>query len=72
MKKKWKKPGFQPLLPHEVRTVAATRLDKTDCYSCPFSAVFALTKSNTSRSSSAVVYAMTKFNTCKNSHCVYA
>jgi hypothetical protein len=40
-KKKWKKLGSQPLLSHEVRTAAATSLDKTCSHTCPSSDVFA-------------------------------
>ena len=65
-KKKLKKPGPKPLLPHEVRTVVASSLDKTGSYSCPYSTVFAGTKSNTSMSPSTAVYAVTKSITGRN------
>ena len=71
-KKKMKKPGLQPRLTHEIITAVATRLDMTDSYSCPSSAVFTTTKSDTSRSSRAAVYAVTKSDTCKNFPSVYA
>ena len=67
-----KKPGLKPLLPHEVRTVVASSLDKTGSYSCPSSAGFAGTKFDTRMSSSAAVYAVTMSDTCKDSPCVYA
>ena len=70
-KKKLKKPGPKPLLPHEVRTVAASSLDKTGSYSCPSFAGFAGTKFDTRMSSSAAVYAVTMSDTCKDSPCVY-
>ena len=57
-----KKPGLKPLLPHEVRTVVASSLDKTGSYTCPSPCVNAVTKSDTSKNPHAV-YADTKSNT---------
>ena len=64
-KKKWKKLGFQPHLPHEVRTAGATSLGKTCSHACPSSAMFAETKSDTSKNSHTV-YTTTKSNTGRN------
>ena len=59
-----KKPGLKPLLPHEVRTVVASSLDKTGSYTCPSPCVNAVTKSDTSKNPHAV-YAATKSDTGK-------
>ena len=66
---KHKKPGLQPRLRYEVSTVVACSLDKTGSNSCPSSAVFAVTRSDASRSPSEVT--LTQSNIIKNSSNAY-